>query len=287
MSLNIKKRTLQLYNEKNAKPVIEHDNIKVKHDKVIEKIEKDTTEVAENTILLNIEDPDESIGPKSDESIDDPISDEPIDELINRKVPFFYIDYHEENIKKAKETEYGTLHINKNNGLTKKNIDQITNGELFDLKNTKLILTCWKVLTMSNLNTFSYELSKSSTEKFEAKLENIIKWGSKPYFKERLTKTEQREFTPFREGVMEMLKSLYHRGVKIFIISNSNHSFVESIFKYYKLDKYIESIFTPSKCGLPTGRSIHSTSDFFKDRRKINVERVFVCVERYVGRYLN
>ena len=38
-------------------------------------------------------------------------------------------------------------------------------------------------------------------------MEEKIKWGSKPYMKERLTRDEQRAFTPFRR-IHEMLKSL-------------------------------------------------------------------------------
>ena len=114
-------------------------------------------------------------------------------------------------------------------------------------------------------------------------MEDRIKWGSKPFLKEHLTRDEKQEFTPFRTGVEKLLKSLHHYGVKIFIVTNADYTFVNRFFQYYKLDKYIEAFFTPSICGLPSGKiSLHD--DSYNDRRKINKARVFVCIERYVGR---
>ena len=153
----------------------------------------------------------------------------------------------------------------------------------FKFEKKYLIINCWKVLTRSNLNVFSFDCNDVDHKKFERKMEEKIKWGSKPYVKERLTRDEQRAFTPFREGIPEMLKSLFHYGVKIFIVSNSDYTFVTRLFQYYKLDKYIEAIFTPSVCGLPSGRLTYHP-DSYSDRRKISKDRVFVCIERYVGR---
>jgi hypothetical protein len=48
------------------------------------------------------------------------------------------------------------------------------------------------------------------------------------------------------------------------------------------LTRYIEVIITPSRCGIPHGKSDHS--DSYKDGRQINKERVFVCAERHIGR---
>ena len=121
------------------------------------------------------------------------------------------------------------------------------------------------------------------SKKFKNRLETTIKWGSKYHIKDKLGKTDRDNYNLFRDGVGNFLKSLYHNNVKIFIVSNSHYSFVKNVFEYYKLDKYIEEYFTPSKCGLPQGKLI-SQIDSFKDGRKINKERMFACIERYVGR---
>lgn len=213
------------------------------------------------------------------------MDDEEIDEneLENLKPPYFYIDYDEGNIQIAKDFEYKTLTVKRNEGLDDNIIKNILSKKMFDLKKTHLVINCWKVLTKSNLNIFSYDCSDISEKKFQKKMEEKIKWGSKPFLKERLTRDEQKEFTPFRDGVFTLLKSLYHHGVKIFIVSNADYTFVKRLFEYYKLDKYIEAFFTPSVCGLPSGKLSHH-DDSYNDRRKINKARVFVCIERYIGR---
>ena len=219
------------------------------------------------------------------ESDDSVMEDDDLDEneMENLKPPYFYIDYDEGNIQIAKDFEYNTLIVKRNDGLTETNIHDILSKKMFDLKKTHLIINCWKVLTKSNLNIFSYDCSDTNEKKFQKKMEDRIKWGSKPFIKERLTRDQQREFTPFRKGVDELLKSLFYYGVKIFIVSNSDYTFVKRLFEYYRLDKYIEAFFTPSVCGLPSGKLSHH-DDSYNDRRKINKARVFVCIERYMGR---
>ena len=118
---------------------------------------------------------------------------------------------------------------------------------------------------------------------FGVKIEETLKWGNKISLKENLTKKEQKAYSLFRDGVEDFIKALYNDGIKIFIICKSDYSFVKKIFNYYKLSRCIEGFFTPSRCGLPRGR-INSKFDYFNDCKKINKERIFVCIERYVGR---
>ncbi len=292
---NLKERTLRLYKEKKDKEKEKQkilEQIKnetfLESDDDIQKEEEEREE--ENTKILSknteYESPDTNddsgTGHESDDSAmeDDDLYE---NEMENLKPPYFYIDYDEGNIQIAKDFEYNTLLVKRNDGLTETNIHDILSKKMFDLKKTHLIINCWKVLTKSNLNIFSFDCSDTNEKKFQKKMEERIKWGSKPFIKERLTRDQQREFTPFRKGVDELLKSLFYYGVKIFIVSNSDYTFVKRLFEYYRLDKYIEAFFTPSVCGLPSGKlSYHD--DSYNDRRKINKARVFVCIERYMGR---
>ena len=206
------------------------------------------------------------------------------DNYSNNSPPFVYIDFKEEYINLAKTNNYKTILINKEEGLTDKQMKRILNGERFDFSKKKyVIINLWKVLTKSNLNSFSYNSTHTSKEKFINKIEDKIKWGTKKYLKENLTPDERSDFSLFRDGVVEFLKSLFHKNIKIFITCNADYSFVKGILEHYKINRYIEAIFTPSQCLLPRGR-IGKKPEQYKDRRRINKERVFVCIERYVGR---
>ena len=293
MAENIKQRTLRLYKEKKQKEkekkeLVEKINKGIEFDDENTKVKQSKVEdenIKEEAQKKDYSSPDTEDHTNSDDESDDSVlgDDEDEDEFLIQKPPYFYIDYDEGNIQLAKNSEYETLLVKRNEGLTPELIKKILSNKLFKFEKNYIIINCWKVLTKSNLNVFSFDCTDVDPKKFERKMEDKIKWGSKPYIKERLTRDEQRAFTPFREGIQEMLKSLFHYGVKIFIVSNSDYTFVTRLFQYYKLDKYIEAIFTPSICGLPSGRLTHHP-DSYSDRRKISKDRVFVCIERYVGR---
>lgn len=292
MAENLKQRTLRLYKEKKQKEKEKQELIQnIKNDKFIDsddevKSEKEDEPIEDNNKIINYETPDTNEDTDTEHESDDSLmNDEELDEneIDDKKPPYFYIDYDESNIQIAKNYEYGTLLLNRKDGITQKHINEILSKKLFNFDKTYLIINCWKILTKSNLNIFSYDCTDVSEKKFQKKMEEKIKWGSKPFLKERLTRDEQKEFTPFRDGVEKFLKSLYHYGVKIFIVSNADYTFVKRLFEYYRLDKYIEAFFTPSVCGLPSGKLLHQ-DDTYNDRRKINKARVFVCIERYIGR---
>ena len=205
----------------------------------------------------------------------------------NESPSYLYIDYSDEYIEQAKLMGYKTFLVDKENGLTYaqqreflKRTDLVPKNE-----NTRynIIISCWKVLTKSNLNSLSFDSTNYAKKKFAKKMESTIKWGNRAYLKNRLNEEEKKNYTIFREGVEDFLKGLHENNYNIFIISNSNYSFVKDIFEYYDLKQYITAIFTPSVCGIPSG-SIHHGLDSFNDKRKINKERVFTCIEKFVGR---
>ena len=297
MSENVKMRTLRLYKEKKEREkkklqLLEQlENNKINFNSDEEDEDKNTDNKNDNN-TNNSEQINEYDSPDTDdythteyESDDNLLDDNEVDENETKqlKSPFFYIDYDEENIEIAKKFEYNTLLVSRKHGLTEDNINSIISKKLFQPDKTHLIINCWKVLTKSNLNIFSYNCTDVTDKNFQKNMEDKIKWGSKPYLKGNLTIDEKRDFTPFRADVHKLLKSMYHYGVKIFIVSNSDYSFVKRLFEYYNLDIYIESFYTPSVCGLPSGKLTH-TDDSYKDRRKINKARVFARIERYIGR---
>lgn len=219
----------------------------------------------------------------SDSTLEDDYQDSPQEHTnVESTTPYFYIDYDTDAIQQAKITGYKTLVVDKN-GLTDKNINDIITGQLFNFSDTHIIINLWRVLTKSNLTMQSYNCTEVDSKKFKNDLEKNLKWGSKIQLKNKMTGNERDEYSLFRDGVPDMLKKLYKKNVKIFIISNSHYSFVVNILKHYKLYKYVENIFTPSKCGLPHGK-ISPMLELFKDGRKINKTRMFVCIERYMGR---
>lgn len=303
MAENIKIRTLRLYKEqkkreKEKEKLLEQlenedydfdSDSKDNSEEVQHKNDKEDNadlEDGEDKQIIVSESPDTDDDSGTEHESDDSLLDEDFideNELENLKSPFFYIDYDEGNVQIAKNFEYNTLLVSRKVGLTEEHIKSMISKKLFDPNKTHLIINCWKVLTKSNLNIFSYDCTDTSDKKFQKKIEDKIKWGSKPYLKGNLTIDEKRDFTPFKDGIDKLLKSMYHYGVKIFIVSNSDYSFVKRLFEYYNLDKYIESFFTPSVCGLPSGKLTHII-DSYKDRRKIHKARVFVCIERYIGR---
>lgn len=249
-----------------------------KNKKIIEKEKNIDMEISEihsdSTNTISDHDSDQDYKSEADDE----------DDYCDNSPPFVYIDFKEENINLAKTNNYKTILINKEEGLTDKQMKRILNGERFDFSKKKyVIINLWKVLTKSNLNSFSYNSTHTRKEKFINKIEDKIKWGTKKYLKENLTPDERSDFSLFRDGVVEFLKSLFHKNIKIFITCNADYSFVKGILEHYKINKYIEAIFTPSQCLLPRGR-IGKKPEQYKDRRRINKERVFVCIERYVGR---
>ena len=301
MAENLKQKTMRLYREKKEKDKQRLELIKkieagleIENEDKNNDLSNENNDLSHENVKINVkkksqnkyESPDTNDDSGTEYESDDSLladAEDDEDELLINKPPYFYIDYDEGNIQLAKNTDYSTLLVKRNDGLNPQLIKDILSNKLFNLKKTHLIINCWKVLTKSNLNVFSYDCTEFNAKKFEQKMEDKIKWGSKPFMKERLTRDQQRQFTPFRDGIIEMLKSLYHHGVKIFIVSNSDYSFVYRLFQYYKIDHYIEEFFTPSQCGLPSGRLTYHP-DSYNDRRKISKERVFVCIERYIGR---
>jgi hypothetical protein len=258
---DLKRKVIKQYKERKAKEK------EARKEKTQEKIEENVSlEVLENSDSA----PELSDSDNEEESVD------------LTTLPFLYIDYNDVHIDIAKKYGYKTLLVEKKEGLKSEMMNDIINGKICDLSRYHVIINCWKVLTKSNLNTFSFDCVDYDTKRFSANLEEKYKWGSKLYLKERLTKDERKRFSIFRPGVVEFIKSLHDEGVKIFITSNSHYHFVKSILDHYKLTRYIEVIITPSRCGIPHGKSDHS--DSYKDGRQINKERVFVCVERHIGR---
>jgi len=207
--------------------------------------------------------------------------------LYNENPSFLYIDYSEDYIEIAKNMGYKTVLINRKDGITSKIQRDILNRTDLKSKNPNvkfnIIINCWKVLTRSNLNSMSFDSTNYTEKKMSKKINDTLRWGNKQYLKNRLTIEQKKHYHVFYEGIPEFIEQLYKKNYNIFIISNSNYSFVKDIFKHYKLKKYIEAIFTPSVCGLPSG-SVHGSIDSYNDKRKINKERVFTCIEKYVGR---
>lgn len=201
-------------------------------------------------------------------------------ELDNLKTPFCYIDYNIEDINIAKKNDYNTLLLDRGK-LTKTIIYNIKNEKYFKFKKTHIIINLWRVLTKYSLGNFS--ITGESETRFTNKFEQTIKWGNRQYLKDTLNPQEQQKYSLFVDGVPELLKYLYHKGVKIFIVVNCDYTFVKRIFAHYKLNKYIQEYFTPSRCGMPHGK-LTTHSDSYKDNKKINKDRVFACIERYIGR---
>ena len=277
-----RKKKEQEENSKNENTSDIKDDIEEIIDNIVKK--KNTKEIDSDSTDVDDEDPDEI--DILNKNIKLKIKENEFDSYYNdyekSVIPFFYIDYNEDVINQAKNAGYQTLKVEKG-GLNKKIINSIASGELFDLKKTHLIINLWRVVTKSNLNTYTQECNSSNLKKFKNRLETTYKWGSKMYLKEKLDNDEQKEYSLIRDGVIKLFKFLHSIDVKIFIVCNSHYSFVKCILEHYKMDKYIEKIFTPSKCGLPNGKII-SSNDIYKDGRKINKDRVFACIERYVGR---
>lgn len=249
-------------------------------------VERHRKKNEENKIEKNIEGTEaviDTITVHSDSTLEDDYNYSPQEHInVEPTTPYFYIDYEADAIQHANKTGYKTLEVDKD-GLTKKNINDIITGKLFKFTDTHIIINLWRVLTKSNLTIQSYNCTDVDSKKFKSNLEKNIKWGSKTELKKKMTREEREEYSLFRDGVSDMLKKLYEKNVKIFIISNSHYSFVVNILKHYKLYKYIEKIFTPSKCGLPHCK-ISSVVESFKDGHRINKNRMFVCIERYIGR---
>ena len=279
MPPNFKKNLIEKHKarkeEKKAEKKAEEEAKKTKVS--LEVLEKEAAEKEEN-VEENVEESDSA--PEHSESDKESDGEEEEEDLMD--LPYLYIDYNDIHINIAKKYGYKTILIKKKEGLKSKMMDDIINGKICNLDKYHVIINCWKVLTKSNLNSLSFDCSDYDPRKFSANLEEKYKWGSKPYLKERLTKDERHKFSLFRPDIGKFLKALHHKGVKIFIVCNSHYHFVKAIFDHCRLTNHIEAIITPSKCGMPHGKSDYY--DSYKDGRQINKERVFACIERYIGR---
>jgi len=193
--------------------------------------------------------------------------------IISNKLPYLLIDYNDKNIDFASEYGYNTLLIDKKKGIS--NIDEIKN-------NKYIIINFWRTLTKSNLNNISYDCSGVDYKKFVNLFEKKYKWGIKEKPSDDLTKEEINKYELIYDNVHEILKKIYNDGKKIFIISNAHCSFIQNILKYYKIDKFVEKVIAPSMCGVPY--VYNDGTETIKDSRKINIERFFIYIERYIGR---
>jgi phosphoglycolate phosphatase-like HAD superfamily hydrolase len=200
------------------------------------------------------------------------------------KLPYLYIDYSDDSLKEAEKYGYSTFKIDKKTGITKEQINNLLSNKIVDLSKNHIVINLWKVLTKSNLTSASFDTSGVDIKKFTNQFEEKLKWGSYLSKREELSANDRKKYSLFRDNIEYFLKRLKEKNVRVFIISNAHYSFVESIFNYYELNQYIEKIYTPSQCGLPS--SYKKTFDSFPDTRIINKLRIFVCIERHVGRLL-
>ena len=200
------------------------------------------------------------------------------------KLPYLYIDYSDDSLKEAEKYGYSTFKIDKKNGITSEQINNLLSNKIVDLSKNHIVINLWKVLTKSNLTSASFDTSGVDIKKFTNQFEEKLKWGSYLSKRDELSANDRKKYSLFRDNIDHLLKSLKEKNVRVFIISNAHYSFVESIFNYYELNQYIEKIYTPSQCGLPS--SYKKTFDSFPDTRIINKLRIFVCIERHVGRLL-
>ena len=153
---NIKQRTLRIFNERKEKEKEKEKLIEqIKNEKFIDDDDDDNDD---NNIELNIEENDntkpknkdndlEYISPDTNddsgtehESDDSLAEDDDLDELEkeNLNPPYFYIDYDEGNIQIAKDFEYKTLIVKRNEGLTEINIQEILSQKMFNFKSTSI-----------------------------------------------------------------------------------------------------------------------------------------------------
>jgi hypothetical protein len=241
------------------------ENISLK----VEDISQNTTDISQNTTDISQNTTDVS---QNTTDISQNIS-------LSDKLPYLLIDYNDKNINFADEYEYNTLLIDKKHGISNVNIDDIDNK----IKNNKyIIINFWRILTKSNLNNISYDCADIDYKKFVNLFEKKYKWGIKEKPSDDLTREEINNYELIYDNVLEIIKHIYNHGKKIFIISNAHYSFIQNILKYYKLDKYIEKIITPSMCGI--SYVYNSGKEVIQDSRKINIERFFIYIERYIGR---
>ena len=273
MSEALKKKVFELYNEKHNKN--KDDNIEKNVQEIVDSMIKNKKDIE-----VYSDSTDDDLSYSEDENSNN--INVKIEETAEYNAPYCYIDYNIDSINLAKKNKYKTIHIKKG-GLTPSLINKIVDENYFAFKKTHVIINLWHVLTKSNLGNFSINCSTYDDRKFITKFENTIKWGSKQFLKEKLNKKDQRSYSLFLDGTVELLRLLSNNKVKIFIVCNADYSFVKRIFQHYQLDKYIEEYFTPSRCVLPHGR-ITSQMENYKDNKKMNKERMFVCIERYMGR---
>lgn len=272
MSESLKQKVIREYKDKKKKEEEEEKrkeeekNIEEIVDKIIKKKEKGSTESDTVSDESELTDEEERFNKK---------------EITTETPPYLYIDYDLTSLNAAINSDYNIVKVEKD-GLTESIINDILSEKYCKLNKTNVIINLWRVLTKSSLSSFSHDCEKVDLKKFKNKIETTYKWGSKGHLKENMNDADKDEYSLFRDGIDDFFKKLKKEKVNIFIVSNSHNLFIKRILEHYKLDKYIEKIFTPSNCGLPDG--IIAKNDSLKDGRKMNRERAFACIERYIGR---
>ena len=263
----IKKRVYDIYKEKKEKDRLEKE-VRGKLIALRKKsLKKEKDDLQEN-VSLKIEDISQNTINVSGNVVE------------STKLPYLYVDYNTANIDFAENCGYNTLITSKIGGISDLIIDDSVEEKL---ENKYIIINLWKVLTKSNLTKLSYNTETVEYKKFINLFENKYKWGVREELPKDLTKVEMNKYKLIYDNVSEFLEQLYKKNKKIFIISNAHLSFIQNILKYYKIDKFIEKIITPSMCGIPY--AYNSGTETLQDSRKINIERFFIYIERYIGRF--
>ena len=285
----LKKRVLERYNEKKEREKqekeVQEKLLKIRKKRLAEEnisleikdISKNATDVSQNAtdVSQNATGVSQNATDVTQNATDvtQNATDASQNFIISNKLPYLLIDYNDKNIDFASEYGYNTLSIDKKKGIS--NIDEIKN-------NKYIIINFWRTLTKSNLNNISYDCSGVDYKKFVNLFEKKYKWGIKEKPSDDLTKEEINKYELIYDNVHEILKKIYNDGKKIFIISNSHNSFIENILKYYKIDKFVEKVIAPSMCGVPY--VYNDGTETIQNSRKINIERFFIYIERYIGR---
>ena len=133
---------MRLYKEKKQKEKEKKELI----EKINQGIEFDNTKVEQNKVDVDDQkkepqnkdysSPDTDDHTDSEHESDDSLlgDDEEEDELLIQKPPYFYIDYDEGNIQLAKNSEYETLLVKRNEGLTPELIKKFSPINFLNLK---------------------------------------------------------------------------------------------------------------------------------------------------------
>ena len=150
---HIKERVLQRFLERN----------KEKNDK--EDLERQLDTIVDDILLKkNISESSHDDSVESDENLKLTVK-----ESTNKNFyyyPYYYIDYNVDSIECAKKYNYNTLKVDRD-GLSKNDMDKISSGELINLNKYHVIINCWRVLTKSNIGTYSFDTEKYEPKKFK------------------------------------------------------------------------------------------------------------------------